>query len=958
MADIYRHQEVKLADAGLQLRLPVDMVPPTQYSRITNWLPVIEGRLAGRSALKWLAQLGGNTFSPSMGVHTLFRLNQASVSTVPERLFGEDVTLLGLSLPDGTTPVNHGSFFDGNPFTRTSTQFPNDPAAWAIFAEHAAMVKYKPNAAGATGYAQRLGIPPPRQAVRFSSAAGGGAITGTDYDWRYTFYNATLGTESNPSPIMWDSGAIETLRPTAVTSPDPGFGGSLFFAANIPNGSTHAVGKTNSAAETRQSILFNTWGSATNAPYQSLQLVFTASIQTGVTPLSGCCFFSIYFSVDGGTTWRSVNDGIFTIPAVGGNIYLDLPANIDLSQLQVRAVVLGVGDVTVPPPITGRRIRQRGGNFDVTGLLTGGGGSYTLDLSLLNLYSYGIAADAAVDTNDLSAESAILCVSPDPTNQATAIRLYRRGGSIPEGWFMVGEFPVASLTAGGCGAGFYEITDNIPDDELGQQLSLLNDAPVTSIYNENRPLPYIWGPFIDRLIACGDPDRPGAVYFSNSGNGEQWGSPNWIQVSPPSDGLQGGCVYNTRCFAFSHERMYELVPGIASGVTFDPFPTPTARGLVSPWGLCVADMIYFVAKDGVYATTGGQEASLVENDIKPLFPTYDSPAQDVNGYEAVDLERIEDIKLEYHNGELWFLYLGKTTGTKQILIYDTIKKRWRAASYPLTFPTQGGLRSVYSESTSDSSMMAGDYNGNIYLFSGIGADTGYQVDPSPYTLTLRTGSFDQGMPLNTKEYGNVIFDVDPGGGTITITPYINGEAMVEMALTITGSGRQQVPLTLSDVIAFNLEFEVSTVCGAGLNPIIYQFDILWRAEPVYLKHFEVRPTSHDLPGFQFIRDMYVALRSTADITLSLVLDETTTQTYTIPSTAGKRVKTYLPIHPNKYKLVQYIFDSSEQFKLYETDSEVRLRDWNVPFSYIVRKPFGADSTLTTSALEGRLVGSQ
>lgn len=57
MADIYRHQNVKFADSGLQLRLPVDLVPPSQYSVLSNGLTTIEGTLRSRAGLVKLADV-------------------------------------------------------------------------------------------------------------------------------------------------------------------------------------------------------------------------------------------------------------------------------------------------------------------------------------------------------------------------------------------------------------------------------------------------------------------------------------------------------------------------------------------------------------------------------------------------------------------------------------------------------------------------------------------------------------------------------------------------------------------------------------------------------------------------------------------------------------------------------------------------------------------------------------
>lgn len=559
---------------------------------------------------------------------------------------------------------------------------------------------------------------------------------------------------------------------------------------------------------------------------------------------------------------------------------------------------------------------------------------------------YTSTESGAVSTINLAAQSANLCVPAPTDSQADTIRVYRRGGSLPESWFQSGpDFPISSLSAGGCGAGKYLITDNVPDDQLGKELELDNDVPVTSLNGQTVPLPFIWGPFLGRVLGCGDAQRSDAVYFSKSGNADQWGSANWVTVSNPSEPMQNGCVYNTRCFAFSTERLYELVSGLQTGVTFSPFPTPCAHGLISPWGLCSYDAIYFVSKDGIYVTTGGAEESIVENWIKPLFPTKDGPGVSVNGYEAVDLSARSSIRLTPHNDEIYFTYAGATTGTLQTLVWDVRKKRWRAAAYTPSIPT------FYSEPGTASTLLLGG-NDNELFQSTIGQD-----DDSAITVHVVTGSYDQGLPLNEKEYGNVIFDLDPGGATnalpVTITPIVNGGLQPQSAITVTGSGRQQVPLSLSDVYAFNLEFDIAFTRTSTINPILYQFDILWREEPVSVKHFEVRPTDHGIAGWQHVRDMYVELRSTSDVTLTLTLDGTTTQTYTIPSTAGKRLKQYLPMHSNKFKLLAYSFDAANEFRLYQIGSEARVKQWVAPLGYVVRKPFGADSTLTTAALEAQ-----
>lgn len=538
-------------------------------------------------------------------------------------------------------------------------------------------------------------------------------------------------------------------------------------------------------------------------------------------------------------------------------------------------------------------------------------------------------------------KKANVCVKPPTDPQETAIRLYRRGGSLPDNHFHVGEFPISTLSGGGCAAGSLQIVDNVADTALGPAVELDNDMPVSSVTVENQPLPVIFGPFDERVLGTGDPARPNVVYFSKRLNPDSWPPQNWVSVSSPGDPVQNGVVYNTRCFVFSKERLHELVPNIIPGLTFASFPTPCGRGLASPWALTSADRIYFVSKDGVYATTGGREESLVEDSIKPLFPTQEGPGRSVNGLEAVDMTLVNSMRLAWHNGELWFLYQGADTGVRQMLIYDTERKRWRAARHTPAVVT------VYSEPATVSSLLLTGLD-----VSGLPADavtlfrTGGDVDHSgPIQVTIRTGAHDQGQPLNLKEYGNILFDLDPGGADVanpvTITPFINGDAAPQAAITVTGSGRQTVPLSLGDIEAFNVSFEFSWSKRADINPVLFQYEILYRPKPARLKHWQTEPTNFGLAGYLHLRDLYVTLISSADITLTVNFDGTT-QSYTIPSTSGLKRKQYVAMKSNKGKLYSFKLESTGEYRVFAQESECRVKQWLTNLGYANTKPFGLE----------------
>ncbi len=560
-------------------------------------------------------------------------------------------------------------------------------------------------------------------------------------------------------------------------------------------------------------------------------------------------------------------------------------------------------------------------------------------------------------------QEALVCVTaPDPNDgRITDVRLYRRGGSLPDAWRLVGTFPLSGLTQGGCGVDTLEITDNVSDTTLSTQpiMELDNDAPVTSVSTTNQPLSFIWGPvgLEARVLGCGDPNRPECVYFSKPGNPDAWPPENFIEVCSPGTPVIAGCMYNNQNFAFSRELIYQLVEGYVPGETFTPFVTASAHGLFSPWALAVGPAMYFVSKDGIYMSTGGQETSIVENDIKPLFPTYDTPGQDVEGYEAVDMSQPAAMRLCYFNDELYFIYVGLTSQTKRMLIYDVLKKRWRGADYA-QMPTE-----PYSELSTTSSLLLGMNDGTLYQAGGE-ADGDQDI-----LVSLRTGAHDQGAPLNRKQYGNVIIDIDPGGADtthpVTITPLINGETQTEAALIVTGSGRQQVPLDLSDFFAFNVEFQIEwtkhvvpagygsggygeggygvSTGGTAIDPVLYQYDILWMPEPVGVTHWFSQPSSYGMTGFIHLRDAYIAIRSTTDVVLTMVIDGVATQTYTIPSTGGKRLKRYVQFYSNKGLIYQLQLDSTAEFRTYVEDLEVRAKSWLTVLGYSIQRPLGAET---------------
>lgn len=1160
----YKHELRKFADTGLQLRLPVDMIPPNQYARLTNALPVIEGELRTRDGMTLVGDVANVAYCYSLGIYALaglfvewaltanphgfyvgqnvvitiiavapgststialgsypvtitamtatnefdftptipatllssavsviaqvtaigplnsltntpvqnlFRLNEAITSLNGDRLATMNGRIFRAPLPDGDTfselvgpyaPGGQPAFqtmgFSGRPISIAEFRFTLDSASWAIFADQNQMYKYRPGADDSQIEMVPLGNAPPTVAAN-ASAGGVGNLDstgGTGYDWRYTYVDGLALTESNPSPINMSSGGVSTTRPTSFTNPALTANQPFASPANAYDGSTTTASTGTASAQSATNVFvrqpvscqWKGWAQpAGTVTALALNVTVGMTCTTSADLHAGAsATATLTYSFDNGLTFQSIK----SISAVS-NAGTPTPKTVSTGKQTYTVVVPSAASLT-------NLI------FRAEGLTVAQGQNiFGLDydaaayVSIL-VYDINTAVTQSGTVNALTLVNKIaqVCVTPSTYPQHTFINLYRRGGSLPDAWRFVSQSQVSTLTQGVCGSGTLEIDDNTSDTELSTSsiLQLDNDQPVTSVSKTNQPLSFVWGPVgLDvRLLGCGDPARPESVYFSKPGNADAWPPQNFVEVSDPGTPIIAGCVFNTRTFAFSRESIFELVEGLGSGTTFTPFRTPSAHGLYTPWGLALGPAMYFIAKDGIYETTGGQEVSLVENDIKPLFPTYDTPGQAVEAYEAVDYSQPDAMRLRFHNDELYFGYIGLTTGTRQVLIYDLLKKRWRAMH------ASTGVTEFYSEPATTSSLLYGMDTGAVYHAGGsldpaeldimenvsIGAGvTATSLTPGTYyarvvrytsagpvaisyeasvvvsptvgiqatfptaptgtlkwrvyfgtsqgaesqfteftesalpsrtviivasgtagtvptvnaspqiAVNVRTGAHDQGAPLNRKQYGNVIIDLDPGGATVaapvTITPYVNGEVQAQAALTVTGSGRQQVPLDLSDYFAFNTEYEVTwsrTDIGAGVisNPVLFQYDTLTILEPAGLTHWESQPTSFSFPGFVHVRDAYIAIRSTASATLTVTIDNGIVQTYTIPSTGGQKLKQYIQLQSNKGLLYQFAIDSTSEFRLYEQDLEIRVKPWLGLLGYAIQRPLGGETS--------------
>jgi len=151
-----------------------------------------------------------------------------------------------------------------------------------------------------------------------------------------------------------------------------------------------------------------------------------------------------------------------------------------------------------------------------------------------------------------------------------------------------------------------------------------------------------------------------------------------------------------------------------------------------------------------------------------------------------------------------------------------------------------------------------------------------------------------------------------------------------------------VPYSLSTpFVAHLMRFLPST---AG-NPI-QLFGVEWVFEPMpeLATNWITQPTTHDLEGFQHLRDGYLPLMAPAAVTLN-ILDDTGNPLgggIAIPATGGtlSYLKAYWVPVANKSRAYTYSATSEQGFRVFIRDLEVRTKAWGDPGPYHVVRPFG------------------
>ena len=230
-----------------------------------------------------------------------------------------------------------------------------------------------------------------------------------------------------------------------------------------------------------------------------------------------------------------------------------------------------------------------------------------------------------------------------------------------------------------------------------------------------KPLYVAVQPKDNRLVAAGYSNATGGpngatagyeyVYFSEAGNPESWLTTNYVRLVP-NDGekIQGVCVFRDDLYVFKETKFFKFYGNTTSSTgqpVFNYTTIDAGVGLASPRALAVTkDGVYFLARNGVYRTTGSDPV-LVSDQITPFFEARTDASFSSSG---LNVANITAASMASWNNRIYVsVPTGSSTTNDRVLVYDPEYKWWSVwnfvASALCSFRISSGDELVFGYAT-------------------------------------------------------------------------------------------------------------------------------------------------------------------------------------------------------------------------------------------------------------------
>jgi hypothetical protein len=757
-------------------------------------------------------------------------------------------------------------------------------------------------------------------------AAGPSVLDGgIPYDYRYTYYNATTGAESNPSVPQTTSYYLSPINQAVVVnftpSTDPQVthvniyrrGGQLnagwYFVARVPN-------------------LSNVNTVVTDVPNASSTLT-TGNYYVIVAALSGNSIIAV-----------SPESGPISITSGVNDIHVTGPGSHD-----------ALGNPINPPGVTGWRVYfgttsgQENEYTDFPTIVDGvdieaDGTAGTLDLSTVNQYT-DFAADSTIAVNSLleidndpPVTSTLL--EPVDTSLGTAVTAGSSQEVLPGTMANIFQNQLITINPGGATEETVVVQQVFPfgdnafiaffqNPHASNELIFADTQTAAAANLAAFAFEYAW--------VAGDPNNPHLLYFSKAQRPESFPPQNTLEVGTPKDPIMAVVGFRGLLFVATLTTWYEVL--ISGGTPF-ALPTGCKHGLNANFAWAVSESeIFYKSYDGVYAFRAGASAYLTEpiewiwkgqalGPVPPIAPNTDS-----------------EVLMAYGDHELFVPYTA-TDGTRRRLIWHDIYKRWR--------PDNVACESIIFEEDSSLFLLGWhDTNvadGMIFIDRQLDYDSGGYVTGvevvNPINFSLQTAQRDQGSPKASKVYQELTIDIDTKGQDIdAYLLFDSGQSQLFIG-TVNTSGRQQVQLPGILAGEGRRSLNVSLLLEGSITEVVtlYEWQIRVVVEAEYRKVQDTYWLKLGTDEFKFIKQgyfEYAAPNNDVDVFVFVDGDLTTpVYSFILPqSTTRTAIKVrFLPV---KAKLWRFISNSATDFQSYDPDSHLEFKPITSAKGYAIQK---------------------
>ena len=223
----------------------------------------------------------------------------------------------------------------------------------------------------------------------------------------------------------------------------------------------------------------------------------------------------------------------------------------------------------------------------------------------------------------------------------------------------------------------------------------------------------------------------------------------------------------------------------------------------------------------------------------------------------------------------------------------------------------------------------------------------WDADPWPETETESSAWTDCGYQ-GAKFMQGLTIPMDTGGQPVSFQVTYDGVGSPQTIGPFTTPAGQKSTMAYSFPVPFichNLQVTPLSPCAWFQEEVKW----VWEPEPELVTTYTTQPTDHDLPGYNYLFDCYIAYIGSADAPNFTVTTEYGSITYSLPVSNNVYTRAYLLLNPQKSKWKSYSITSSQGIRLYLKDCEVRVKNWtdkgNYPSAFTSHMPFGAESRM-------------